>query len=1267
MHRNHLALSVIVASGFVAGVLHAQVTDSGQLVRWGGVSGGDTNSSDFGTSIGSVLPYTQVVGGWYHTVAIKSDGSVGAWGKNDVKQCSVPSGLSGVTDIAASRYFSAAVKGDGTVVGWGANWQGQCLGTDADGGAIIYPSTKIDATPVQIMGNTLTGVAHISAGDQQMLASKYDGTVAVWGAPVIDDDTVPAGLQGVKDVASGYWHSLALRSDATVVGWGSNYDWGGNWTGQANVPADLSDVTQIAAAMWHSVALKQDGTVVAWGGDYGPVGFRWWRVPDAISAKAAVTPVTQIAAGGYTTTVVFSDGVVDGWTQDESFDVEHGGVPVQFRDPQNPAACTVKQIAGGLEHTVSIATGPRGSTSPISAGGVACWGSDRFSQCQPPVSLMNVMQVAAGAQHTVVLQKINGSNRVKCLGDSSYEQGNVPALNGMPVQISAGFIHSATLLDDGRVVSWGGYMDPAPLLPTLATQVDCGLYHTAARLQDGTVVAWGSNWSGECLGTDENGFGISDSTTVPPGEFAVRSKLLGVVVSGVKQVAAGNDTVALKQDGTLVGWPNDLVSHWGMPADMSDVVQVDVGYQYVALKSTGTVATWGFGLEQPPADLSDVVQVSSGSYRSIALKADGTVVSWGDSFGDPVTDPVGQFKYVAGGSGYERLAIVDGQYLECSNEPRPGTATLLVSGSPWQDLGVWQWSNGAYQTPGPATNVNLGAYGSVGIDSSTDWGTCVSGSAGTLTTGTGTSLVACGQADGGSLAFPMLSVSTTANLAGRLLVLTGQSVLPSSLDAPVVVCGTVNGFFDLLQCDAPAPAGKFLTLVPSDVNGNTVFSLRLLDLPGNAELTGASTGSFSGEAVAAATIDINHDGFDDLALAIDFGAAQPGLIQILLNDGMGNLGGTSVLESIPAQPTCIAVGDVDGDGNRDVVVGLASDGTVRVYVDNGFSSLTAGDVINVNDGTPTAVMVLENSGSNFALGSSTVVTTSNSKLKIYGTTTLQQEFTVAGTPSTVSGGDTKGTGGSTIVTGGTTSNTFDLLPSAETGFVQTLVRGQDGQYAINQTFGLTAKPTALDVADIDGDGLADIVSANADPVAPAPGSAVPVLSIFRNNGGSFNGGTPYQPEGASSARSVALIDVDNDGDRDIVSVNNQAGTTKATLLRIDTLGAGTPLSVGQTTVLPANNPIIATRGNLDGVGGEDLFLVTQSGGGQLTGSNDVKPFLGVAGLQGDLDGDGSVGPSDISILLLDFGPCPGTPCPSDLDGDGEVTSGDIAFLLLLFG
>ncbi len=52
------------------------------------------------------------------------------------------------------------------------------------------------------------------------------------------------------------------------------------------------------------------------------------------------------------------------------------------------------------------------------------------------------------------------------------------------------------------------------------------------------------------------------------------------------------------------------------------------------------------------------------------------------------------------------------------------------------------------------------------------------------------------------------------------------------------------------------------------------------------------------------------------------------------------------------------------------------------------------------------------------------------------------------------------------------------------------------------------------------------------------------------------------------------------------------------------------------------------------------------------------------GIQGDLDGDGAVGSSDLAVLLLDFGPCAG--CPSDLDANGVVDGGDIAFLLLLF-
>jgi hypothetical protein len=49
----------------------------------------------------------------------------------------------------------------------------------------------------------------------------------------------------------------------------------------------------------------------------------------------------------------------------------------------------------------------------------------------------------------------------------------------------------------------------------------------------------------------------------------------------------------------------------------------------------------------------------------------------------------------------------------------------------------------------------------------------------------------------------------------------------------------------------------------------------------------------------------------------------------------------------------------------------------------------------------------------------------------------------------------------------------------------------------------------------------------------------------------------------------------------------------------------------------------------------------------------------------DLDGDGSVGASDLAILLGDWGPCP--TLPPDLSGDGFVDSTDLAIFLGAWG
>ena len=119
--------------------------------------------------------------GGQHSLALKSDGTVWAWGLNDYNQLGngtatnsskpvqVP-GLNNASAIAAGYFHSLALKSDGTVWAWGLNGHGRLgNGTTVDSG-----------TPVQVLG--LSNVSAIVAGHDHSLALKSDGTVWAWGA-----------------------------------------------------------------------------------------------------------------------------------------------------------------------------------------------------------------------------------------------------------------------------------------------------------------------------------------------------------------------------------------------------------------------------------------------------------------------------------------------------------------------------------------------------------------------------------------------------------------------------------------------------------------------------------------------------------------------------------------------------------------------------------------------------------------------------------------------------------------------------------------------------------------------------------------------------------------------------------------------------------------------------------------------------------------------------------------------------------------------------
>ncbi len=305
-------LSNVVA--IASGGMHALALKAdGTVIAWGDNFGGECNIP---AALSNVVA---IAAGSVHSLALRKDGTVVAWGGNDFGQCNVPAGLTNAVAVSAGGYetggdvqdfgvgigngHSLALKADGTVVAWGDNSSGQC------------------SVPAGLIN-----VVAVAAGNNASVALRGDGTLVGWGSGRLPDwaffpfDTgvishMPAGLNNVVSISLGASFASALRSDGTPIVWGTALypmDPNGNGTitmfdsgvvnGVLNGLNNVAAIGGISSQAIHAAVLKRDGTVVTWGDNtYGERNLPTPSLPpqtlDTLFANAAVQ---QYTAGAIT-------------------------------------------------------------------------------------------------------------------------------------------------------------------------------------------------------------------------------------------------------------------------------------------------------------------------------------------------------------------------------------------------------------------------------------------------------------------------------------------------------------------------------------------------------------------------------------------------------------------------------------------------------------------------------------------------------------------------------------------------------------------------------------------------------------------------------------------------------------------------------------------------------------------------------------------------------------------------------------------------------
>jgi len=762
------------------------ITTTGVLYGWGsnlsGAAGnflaGNASSPVQVAGVPTIQSWIQMAPGGAHTLAIKSDGSLWAWGVNTSGQLGdnttatrslpVQIALPGFTatswvSVTAGGSHSMGITNDGALWAWGYNSLGQ-VG--------INSTTTTVSTPSLVSGPAGTSWSSVSAGDSHSMAITTTGTLYGWGyntsgqtginsatttSSPIAISAIAASLSSWKYASLGSAHTLAIQTDGSLWAWGINA--GGELgdstsvTKSSPVKIGSSSWTTVAAGAFHSLGLTTDGKLYAWG----------------------LNTNNALGTGGGTTT---SPVLVSG-----------------------PASTSWMAITAGISHSMAITT----------AGALYGWGLNTSGQAatgisatvsptiiQTPSAPGSWLQLSVGTDHGLGIQSDGslwawGNNPVGQLGDGTIVAKSSPSKvgSGSWSAVAAGNSFSLGILTTGQLYAWGlgtsgqlGNSSTAasfssPVLvsgpaTTSWTKITAGGSHAAAITTLGALWTWGVGTSGQ--------LGNASLTSVSSPIQVGASSWTAVTAGGIY-------TLAINSIGALYGWG------YG-------------GYGQLGT-NTPTSTSSPVAVLAPPAISWAKVSSACGGSFTMAIKSDGSLWGWGvntvgqlgnnstaTAVGSPIQIGTSSWTAVACGGTPHTLAITATGQLYAwganlgalginSLTPTTISSPVLVSGP-----ASTSWASVSAGTTHSMAITTLGAlYG---------WGLNTSGQAGIGSLTTVSSPVHVGTSSWAAVSagnFFTLAITTDGKPYGWGLNTSGQvgiSALTSPLSNPTLVSGPVS-------------------------------------------------------------------------------------------------------------------------------------------------------------------------------------------------------------------------------------------------------------------------------------------------------------------------------------------------------------------------------------------------------------------------------------------------------------------------------------------